>query len=198
MRLCLVGHMNFRPILLVGHFWWWFWFCHIRYICTCPVRPKPTLKHHFSCLSCPFPILAFIGSRDQGSGFLLPHLGIRGVSKCGVRGVGSPLRRIAPYKLQNGFLYKNTCWLPSCTCSVSAPCFPRPSLLQSYVCAVDRFLLGSGWREDRCRFAVLLVSTNFSSLSSVSIFASCPFRIFPSALYHGDDSFRPPGLRGAS
>ena len=75
---------------------------------------------------------------------------------------------------------KNICWLPPYTCTVSAPCFPRWSLLQSNVCAADGYT-GLWRREGRCRSALLTVGlglfpSHFPGPPLVLNFASSPFR----------------------
>ncbi len=105
--LYLVGHVHFSSSLPVNRLF-------RRLFCIPPFlmqlhmlpRSKPTLNHHFSSLSHPFPILAFASSRDLSSGFPVPHQGIRGFSKWGVGQAGSSLRCTAPCRLHFCFLRK--------------------------------------------------------------------------------------------
>ena len=60
------------------------------------------------------------------------------------------------YAFWGNINHKNIRCLPPYTYTVSAPCFPRWSLLQSNVCAPDGYT-GLWRREGRCHFALLTV-----------------------------------------
>ncbi len=107
-----------------------------------PDEGKANSETSFIFPSHPFPISAFVGSTDWGSGFPVAHLGIRGVFlEMGYqRGGLSPFEALHSVSCTVTFLgnenHKNTCCFS--TPAVSAPC-PRLSLRSNSVGPTDLY-----------------------------------------------------------
>ncbi len=90
----------------------------------------------------PFLYLPYLGfcwyTRSHRSGFLLPHLRIRGVLKWSVRWVWAftllPLHPVGCTSFWGNKNTKNTCWLPLCTCTVCIMFFTSFPPLELHLC----------------------------------------------------------------